>query len=261
MYAAGATEIDLSAAVDHYRSHGYARVGRVFDEATFAALRIRADELMLGRVEVPGLFFQHESATGRYEDLPYGEGYVGPSLDYRKVEKLERDALFRAVIECDLYERVVRQVLEGEVVLYRAVLFNKPASGGSPLPWHQDGGRFWGLDRDPVLQLWVAIDDAPEGGGCVEVLPGSHSSGLATPLGGVVPKEHVERARAEARVLALPARAGEVLLIHNHIWHRSQPTSLGQARRAFTVCYMTAETRCLRKKRAPREFVRVFTQR
>lgn len=258
MYAAGATELDLEAAVAHYRAHGYARVGQVFDEPTLHALRTRADELMLGRVEVPGLFFQHESASGRYEDLPHGEGYVGPSLAYRKIEKLERDELYRALVECELYERLVRQVVEGDVVLYRAVLFNKPASGGSPLPWHQDGGRFWGLDRDPVLQLWVAIDDAPLEGGCVEVLPDSHSAGLATPLGGVVPKDHVERAQAEARALALPARAGEVLLIHNHVWHRSRPTTLQRARRAFTVCYMSADTRCLRKKRAPREFVRVF---
>jgi phytanoyl-CoA hydroxylase len=260
MYAAGAGELDLAAAIDHYRIHGYARVGQVFDESTLTALRARADDLMLGRIELPGLFFQHESATGRYEDLPYGEGYVGPSLDYRKIEKLERDELFRAIIECELYERIVRQIIEGEVVLYRAVLFNKPAGGGSPLPWHQDGGRFWGLDRDPILQLWVAIDDAPEDGGCVEVLPDSHSAGLATPLGGVVPREQVEHARAEERALALPARAGEVLLIHNHVWHRSRPTSLGQPRRAFTVCYMTADTRCLRKKRAPREFVRVFSR-
>ena len=43
-----------------------------------------------GRVVIPGLFFQHDSDTGRYEDLRYGEGYVGPSLDYRKLEKLER---------------------------------------------------------------------------------------------------------------------------------------------------------------------------
>jgi hypothetical protein len=258
MYACGAAELDLASPVAHYLEHGWARVGRVFDERTLESLRCRSNDIMMGRVHVPGLFFQHDSATGRYEDLPYGEGWVGPSEAYRKIEKLERDPLFRAVIECELFERIVRRVIEGDVVLYRAVLFTKPASGGSPLPWHQDGGEFWGLDRDPILQIWTAIDDAPTGGGCVEVLPGSHVAGLATRLGGVVPKELVAEARAEARAVALPAHAGEVLLIHNHVWHRSQPTTLGQARRALTVCYMTAETRCRRKKRAPRTFVPVF---
>ncbi len=62
------------------------------------------------------------------------------------------------------------------------------------LPWHQDGGRFWGLDRDPILQIWTALDDAPVAAGCVEVLPGSHRDGLATPLGGLVPAPLAARA-------------------------------------------------------------------
>ncbi|MBL8718551.1 MAG: phytanoyl-CoA dioxygenase, partial [Myxococcales bacterium] len=44
---------------------------------------------MLGEVVIPGLFFQHDAASGRYEDLELGRGFIGPSLDYRKIEKLE----------------------------------------------------------------------------------------------------------------------------------------------------------------------------
>lgn len=51
-----------------------------------------------------------------------------------------------------------------DLTLYRAILMNKHAGGGSDLPWHQDGGDFWGLDRDPVLQIWTAMDDAPSTG-------------------------------------------------------------------------------------------------
>ena len=32
----------------------------------------------------------------------------------------------------------------------------------------------------------------------------------------------------------------------------------GHRRRGFSICYMSDTTRCLRKKRAPREFFRVF---
>ena len=49
---------------------------------------------MLGEVQYPGLFYQHDSPTGRYEDLEFGAGWVGPSLSYRKLEKLELDPLF-----------------------------------------------------------------------------------------------------------------------------------------------------------------------
>jgi ectoine hydroxylase-related dioxygenase (phytanoyl-CoA dioxygenase family) len=213
---------------------------------------------MLGRVSYPGLFFQPDTTTGRYEDLELGKGWTGPSLSYRKIEKLEKDPLYFAWMKNALFARIARAVVGEAVTLYRAVLFNKPARGGTVLPWHQDGGRFWGVDRDPILQIWTALDDAPAAAGCVEVLPGSHRDGLATPLGGVVPAALVSGRGADARALPLPARAGEAILIHNHLWHRSGVNGTGVPRRAFTVCYMDAETRCLRRKRAPRSFVRVF---
>jgi ectoine hydroxylase-related dioxygenase (phytanoyl-CoA dioxygenase family) len=72
------------------------------------------------------------------------------------------------------------------------------------------------------------------------------------PFGGNLPV--ALRAEADARALPLPARAGEVLLIHNHTWHRSGVNTTGRVRRAFTVCYMDAATRCLRKKHTPRVF-------
>ncbi|MGH7293358.1 MAG: phytanoyl-CoA dioxygenase family protein, partial [Polyangiaceae bacterium] len=156
-------------AITHWREHGWARLGRVAGEGQLAALRARAADVMQGRVVHEGLFFQHDAATGRYEDLEFGRGWVGPSDAYRKVEKLERDPVFRAWIENPVFERLVRAVVGDPVSLYRATLFSKSALGGTELPWHQDGGSFWGLDRDPELQLWTALDDVPAESGCVEV--------------------------------------------------------------------------------------------
>ncbi len=249
----------LEEAVAHYRLHGWARLGHLADEATLAPLRERADQIMMGEVAYEGLFFQHDSDTGKYEDLAYGQGWQGPSLAYRKVEKLEKDPLFWAWLANDVFRRVAAKVYgDGGATLYRAFLMNKHAGGGSNLPWHQDGGNFWGLDRDPVLQIWTPLDDAPLGGGCLEVVPGSHVAGLATPLGGVVPADHVERSEPATRPLAVPTVAGEVILLHNHVWHRSGRTSLGKPRRALSVCYMDVTTQCRRRKRAPRSFVRVW---
>jgi ectoine hydroxylase-related dioxygenase (phytanoyl-CoA dioxygenase family) len=255
----GEPAVDLSSAVAHYRAHGWARLGVLADEETLAALRTRADDVMLGRIVHEGLFFQHDSGTGRYEDLEFGRGWVGPSLSYRKIEKLERDPVFRAWIESPLVEPVVRAVVGSDVAIYRATLFTKSAAGGTDLPWHQDGGSFWGLDRDPELQIWTALDDAPVEAGCLELVEGSHLGGLATPLGGSIPRDVVERARADARKQVLPARAGEVILIHNMLWHRSGTNATGKARRGFTVAYMPASTQCVRKRRARRTFTRVFT--
>jgi hypothetical protein len=213
---------------------------------------------MSARVQHDGLFFQLDSASGRYEDLRFGLGWQGPSSAYRKIEKLERDPLFRAWIENPLFERVARSHIEGPIALYRAVLFTKGAAGGTALPWHQDGGAFWGIDRAPSLQIWTALDDAPVDAGCVEVVPGSHLRGLATPQGGTIDDELVRPELEAGRVIALPARAGEAILIHNQLWHRSRTNTTGKRRSALSVCYMSAATRCLRKRGAPRQFVRLF---
>lgn len=252
------TDEAIDAAVAEYRVNGFARLGRVADDATLDLLRQRADAIMMGEVKYPGLFFQLDSETGRYYDLDYGKGYQGPSLRYRKIEKLERDPLFWRWIASDVFRRVAARVYPGGVSLYRALLMNKHAGGGSNLPWHQDGGAFWGIDREAELQIWTALDDAPLHGGCLEFVPTTHREGLATEVGGVVPPEKFEPANAEARAVAIPAVAGEVILIHNHVWHRSGRSTSGHPRRAISVCYMDAATKCRRQKRTPRTFVRIW---
>lgn len=253
-----AASLDLDAAIERWRTDGFARLGRVADEATLDALRARCDDVMLGRVRYDGLFFQHDAESGRYDDLPLGQGWIGPSLEYRKIEKLERDPVVRAWIENTLFERIARAVVGEDVVLYRAILMTKGARGGTPLPFHQDGGTFWGLDRDPQLQVWTALDDASLEAGCVEVVPRSHRDGLATPLGGVIPDGVVLAREGNAHTVPIPVRAGEAILLHNHVWHRSGANATGRTRRALSFCYMPASTRCLRKKRTPRTFVRLF---
>lgn len=256
---AESTPLDLKETLDHFFEHGYARLGKIATDDELAELRTRADDLMLGRVTYDNLFFQLDTDSGEYRDLQFGLGYQGPSLNYRKVEKLEKDPLFRRWIQHPIFEQIAKAIYPGGVSVYRALLMTKAAeTGGTYLPWHQDGGLFWGLDRDPTLQVWTALDDAPIEAGCVEAFPGSHKFGLARPVGGVVPPEIVNSTSAEKDAIHLPAKAGEVLLIHNYLWHRSGTNSTGKPRRAFTVCYMNDETRCLRKKRAPREFFRAF---
>jgi hypothetical protein len=245
--------------VAHYREHGFAHVPGVVAQDVLAGLRARADDIMHGRVVHEGLFFQLDSTTGKFYDLEFGNGWQGPSDNYRKIEKLERDPLFHEFLQSTTFEGIVRAVIEGDVAIYRAILMTKAARGGTVLPFHQDAGKFWGLDRDPPIQIWTALDDAPLEAGCVEVLPGSHKAGLVTPLGGLVPGHAlVDEREVESRVVKVPARAGDLIVLHNHVWHRSGVNTTPHTRRAFSVCYMSAETKCMRKKRAPRSFTRVF---
>ena len=192
-------ELDLEPHLEHFAEHGYACLGPVLSASSVQALADRADALMSDPAPFPGLFYQHDAPSGLYEDLDFGAGWVGPSTRYRKLERLERVPAFAAFIENPLFGRIARALLGEDVALYRAVLWNKAPHRGMAVPWHQDDGRFWGLDRPPALQLWTALDDAPVEAGCLEVLPGSHHHGLATREGGTITAERLEAADAATR--------------------------------------------------------------
>jgi hypothetical protein len=255
---------ELDDAVARYRAEGWALLPNVVSHESLAALRERAAAYMAGRHPDPGLFFQAEGETGRYADVAKVPGWSGDRW-YRKIEKLERDPLYRAWIASALFARVVTRIhppSDGgplpDATLYRAVLFSKAARFGSDTPWHQDGGRLWGLSQEPELQLWTALDDAPVEAGCLEVLPGSHRAGLATPLGGVVSAALVAATDADRRALPVPARAGDVVLLHPHLWHRAGPNPTAAPRRALTACFLPADARCVRTRRAARVFAAIF---
>ena len=253
-----AQDLDLRGPLTEFAEQGYARLGQVLRSDAAHDLATRAAALMQGEVRHSGMFFQHDSPSGRYEDMEFNGGWVGPSQAYRKLERLELDPLFRAWIENPLFQRLAQTVLGPDVTLYRAVLWNKKAQGGMAVPWHQDDGRFWGLDSPPVLQVWTALDDAPAEAGCLEVLPGSHLPGLATPEGGTIPSPCLEREQAEARAQALPALRGESILVHNHTWHRTGRNHTALPRRAVSVSFLSGEVSCARRRRAPRQFLRLF---
>ncbi|MCO4772468.1 MAG: phytanoyl-CoA dioxygenase family protein [Deltaproteobacteria bacterium] len=250
--------LDLAEAASHFEEHGFAPLGRVLTDEGAAALAARAEALMGARAPHPGVFYQHDSPSGRYEDLDFGKGWVGPSDRYRKLEKLEADPQFGRFIENGFFARLTRQLLGADVFLYRAVLWNKAPRVGMAVPWHQDDGRFWGLDRAPFLQVWTALDDAPIEAGCLQVLPGSHRAGLATPEGGTIPQRALDAEDAGRTSVALPARRGESFLVHNHTWHRTGRNRTPSPRRAVSISFLDGRTRCRRRRRAPRQFPQLF---
>jgi phytanoyl-CoA hydroxylase len=218
---------------------------------------------MFGRVVHEGLFFQHDSPTGRYVDLRFGEGWVGPSDGYRKIEKLERDP------------RLPRLAGEPGLRAGRA----------------RGGGRRGGhLSLDALRKERAWRHRPPLAPGRRELLgsrsrPPSYRSGprSTTPLWTPAASRSStpvtapgwprswgapSRPDAVARADCRPAQAR--LSPPRPARSSSSTTTCGTApattrpvapRRAFTVSYMPASTRCMRKRRAPREFVRVFTRR
>ena len=129
------------------------------------------------------------------------------------------------------------------ISIFRAMMMNKPAGKGTYLPWHQDAGDVWKLDRDPTVTIWIALDPANRSNGCVQVIPGSHRLGLLSKNGSTLSPEAAERHCPDEAITYLEVEAGEGLLMHNWLVHRSDINHTGSPRRALTACYMDGRTR------------------
>jgi len=71
---------------------------------------------------------------------------------------------------------LVEQVLGPDVILWGSQVFCKPARTGRTIPWHQDG-QYWPIRPIATCSVWIALDDATPGNGCMRYVPGSHASG------------------------------------------------------------------------------------
>jgi ectoine hydroxylase-related dioxygenase (phytanoyl-CoA dioxygenase family) len=89
-------------------------------------------------------------------------------------------------------------------------------------PWHQDNGVILPeADEASILTIWLPLNDATIENGCMQVLPGSHRTGLEDhcPVDGEIsiPKKLLDLQQA----VTLPMKAGSVLLMHQHTAHAS----------------------------------------
>jgi hypothetical protein len=227
-----------------FEREGYLLLGRTLGSLDLAALQERIDDIMLGRVRDERLMMQVDQG-GEYAAMaPQTIGFKGARLDYRKIEGLERDDLFLGYLQKPLFRDIAARAYgDVSVSVFRSMFMNKPARKGTLLPWHQDGGTGWGLDRHPLVTVWTALDPATVANGCVQIIPGSHSLGLLSERGHTItPEQELEHCRP-GRVVFLELAPGESALLHNWTLHRSDVNATDLPRRAFSVCYMDGRTR------------------
>lgn len=231
---------------DDYRrfeEQGYLHLGHLLSDETLEGLRDRITDLMLGRVSYPGMFFQLDTKTGRYEDVDASsEIWAGPTLNYRKVKDLEFDDRFLAFMQNDVFCALAERYIGTSVASMRAMVLNKPARSGTLLPYHQDISDRWEMTAPPVLTIWTALDDATRTNGCLEIVPRSHLHGQIGSGHTMTPEEEARYAPpGSSRFLEL--KAGESVVFHNALLHRSGLNATDRPRRAFTLCLMAGSTR------------------
>lgn len=221
-----------------YEQDGYFVRQNFIPAPLLAQLRERIDDWMMGQIRRPGMFFQLDTTSGAHRDLDFSNTiFQGPSRNYRKIKGFEYDPLFLALFQDQAIRSFATRLIGPQVSSMRAMLLNKPPHGGTYLPFHQDVSRLWRMSAPPTLTLWLALDDATVGSGCLEVVAGSHKNGAIGDGHILSEANETHHAPADQRRL-IELKAGGMLLFHCALLHRSGFNSTGNPRRAMTLCLM-----------------------
>ncbi len=212
----------------------------MLSDVELLALQQRIDDIMLGRVRYEHMRLQlFEPSTG---ELRRTMGNEVASLSYRRIDDLEQDPLFLSYMQSPAFEQIAHRLVGDHVSVFRSMFMNKPANWEQTLPWHQDVGAGWGIDCNPVMTIWTALDAARVDNGAMQIVPGSHLRGIINERHFLADDEIAENAPPQD-VIYLEAEAGEAILLHNFLLHRSGTNPTPSARRAFSATYMDAKTR------------------
>lgn len=179
-----------------------------------------AERLIQVYAESRQVFAQHFDISlpqsGVRHDIPI---YVGPAVFGLLTSPRLLD-LIEAMIGPEIYSNPVQHI---RLKLPPQAVAAGPYNGlVSKVAWHQDNGVILPeADASSILTVWLPLTPATVANGCLQVVRGSHRSGLAshcpTERGVAIPERLVPLDRARP----LPMEPGSVLLLTQHTLHSS----------------------------------------
>ena len=200
---ATATEIQTSRPApgdrgDLYRYDGLADGVTGFDSVTERAIaRFREQGYLvvhkaftIDRVQdaLDGLLDLLAGRSPSFDSVDYESSVDPATLDGMAAEERQdyvrkfmwfvgHDERLRALSEDPALMGVVRRIIGEEPMLFQDMALLKPPRVGREKPWHQDHAYFDLELRTRVVGVWIALDPATTGNGCMLVKPGSHLRG------------------------------------------------------------------------------------
>ena len=136
---------------------------------------------------------------------------------------------------------------EEGVIGWGSHFFCKLPGDGAAVGWHQDAS-FWPLSPSHAVTVWLAIDDADEGNGCMRFLAGSHHSGHLT-YRESTPEDHsalnqvVPDAESYGEEALDELEAGTCSVHSDLLLHGSEPNPGPRRRCGLTLRYCSAGVR------------------
>ncbi|GAB3716474.1 phytanoyl-CoA dioxygenase family protein [Spirosoma flavus] len=140
----------------------------------------------------------------------------------------------------------VDKMLDGSspVCHFHSKLMQKEPRVGGAWEWHQDYGYWYKnefLLPDQMMSVMVAITDANQENGCLQVINGSHKMGrIEHGFSGEqvgASQRYVELALNTMELVYVELAAGDVLFFHSNLLHRSEANLSDKARWSLISCY------------------------
>lgn len=142
---------------------------------------------------------------------------------------------------------VVEQCIGPDILLLNVTYIIKEAGSASHVSWHQDL-TYWGLSDDTQVSMWLALSDATELSGCMQMIPGSHQGGrlqheTTEDQDNVLLQGQTVRHIDEQHAVLLPLTAGEASFHHGWTLHASMPNNSNDRRIGLNVQYIAPHVR------------------
>ena len=137
-------------------------------------------------------------------------------------------------------------LLEGTapVCHFHSKLMQKEPKVGGAWEWHQDYGYWYKnefLIPNEMLSIMVAITDASKQNGCLQVIKGSHKMGrLEHGFAGEqvgASQHYVDLALKTMPLVYVEINAGDALIFHSNLLHRSEANTSDKARWSLIAVY------------------------
>lgn len=207
---------DLGLVAESFQEQGWV-LTRTLDPAATALLQTWVDEVAAWP-DGAGEWMHHREMTDHGPALCRSENIV-PFHDGLRALLTDGDMLATAWA-----------LLGQSAVLYKEKV-NYKLPGGAGYSPHQDAPAYPFIDQH--VSCMVAVDDATEENGCLEVVSGAHAEVLPTDATGCI---HPDVA-ADLVWVSMPVPAGHTLWFHSRTPHRSGPNRSPHPRRALYPTY------------------------
>jgi hypothetical protein len=161
--------------------------------------------------------------------------------------------LFTWIDELIRHPRVldaVEDLIGPDILCWNTLWWIKEPASESYVGWHQDL-RYWGLDSNELVTVWLALSPATVESGCMRILPRSH-------IGDMLPHDDLYNADNlltrgqeisvtvdEATTVAMELAPGQISMHNVRVAHASAPNRARDRRIGISMHYIPPSARQL----------------